>query len=34
LQKQKAGASGDGLITVDQVKQLLSLAGHTGFTVT
>jgi murein DD-endopeptidase MepM/ murein hydrolase activator NlpD len=34
FQKQKAGARGDGLITVDQVKQLLSLAGHTGFTVT
>jgi murein DD-endopeptidase MepM/ murein hydrolase activator NlpD len=34
FQKQKAGASGDGLITVDQVKQLLSLAGHTGFTIT
>ena len=34
FEKQKAGASGDGLITVDQVKQLLSLAGHTGFTIT
>ena len=34
FQKQKAGASGDGLITVDQVMQLLSLAGHNGFTVT
>ena len=34
FQKQKAGAPGDGLITVDQVKQLLTLAGHTGFTIT